>query len=45
VINALMLWLASALVPQFHVSGFIPALLGSLLLTVLNVVISWLVPD
>lgn len=44
VINALMLWLASALVPGFQVTGFLAALLGSLLLTVLNVLISWLMP-
>jgi putative membrane protein len=40
VINALMLWLVAALVPGIRVRGFVPALLGSLLLTVLNVVIA-----
>lgn len=45
VVNALMLWLASLLVPGFYVSGFVAALLGSLLLTILNSVISWLVDD
>lgn len=44
VVNALMLWLASALVPGFYVSGFFPALLGSLLLTILNLLIARLVP-
>lgn len=39
VINALMLWLASALVPGMQIRGFGAALLGSLLLTVLNLVI------
>jgi len=36
VINALMLQLAAAIVPGVRVHGFGPALLGSLLLTVLN---------
>lgn len=40
VINALMLWLAAALVPGIRVRGFVPALLGSLLLTILNVMIA-----
>jgi putative membrane protein len=44
VINALMLWLASVLVPGFDIAGFGAAFLGSLLLTLLNVLIAWLVP-
>lgn len=44
VVNALMLWLASALVPGFDVAGFFAALLGSLLLTILNLLIARLVP-
>ena len=36
VVNALMLWLVAALVPGFRVQGFGSALLGSLLLTLLN---------
>ena len=36
VVNALMLMLAGALVPGFRVQGFGAALLGSLLLTLLN---------
>jgi putative membrane protein len=36
VVNALMLWLVAALVPGIRVQGFGPALLGSLMLTVLN---------
>jgi len=43
VINALMLWMAAALVPGVQVRGFWPALLGSLLLTVLNVALAALV--
>lgn len=44
VVNALAFWLAAALVPGFEIGGFVPALLGSLLLTVLNIVIAQLVP-
>ncbi|HEY8158696.1 MAG TPA: phage holin family protein [Methylobacter sp.] len=39
VINALMLWLVAALVPGIRVQGFWPALIGSLVLTLLNVVV------
>jgi putative membrane protein len=35
-INGLMLMLASALVPGFRVYGFVPAVLGSILLTVVD---------
>jgi putative membrane protein len=40
VVNALMLWLMAALVPGIRIRGFVPALLGSLLLTLLNIVIA-----
>ena len=40
VINALVLWLVAGLVPGFRVRGFGPALVGSLLLTVLNILVS-----
>ncbi len=36
VINGLMLMLASALVPGFRVSGLLPAVLGSILLTLVD---------
>ncbi|MCB9507156.1 MAG: phage holin family protein [Myxococcales bacterium] len=36
VLNALMLMLVAALVPGMTVSGFIPAVIGSVLLSVLN---------
>jgi putative membrane protein len=36
VVNAFMLWLVSALVPGIRIRGFASALLGSLLLTLLN---------
>jgi putative membrane protein len=44
VVNALMFWLVAALVPGFQISGFAAALLGSLLLTVLNLLIDRLAP-
>jgi putative membrane protein len=39
VINALMFWAAASVLDGFHVQGFIAALIGSLLYTVLGVVI------
>ncbi len=36
VLNALMIWLASAFSPGFHIDGFIPALSGSLVLSVVS---------
>jgi putative membrane protein len=44
VVNALMFWLVAALVPGFQIRGFGAALLGSLLLTVLNILIDRLAP-
>lgn len=43
VVNAMMLWLVAALVPGIRVQGFGPALLGSLLLTLLNLAVASLV--
>lgn len=36
VINALTIWLAGTLTPGFEVRGFIPALLGSIVLTLVT---------
>lgn len=44
VVNALMLWLVAGLVPGIHIQGFGPALLGSLVLTLLNLAIGLLIP-
>ena len=38
VINGLLLWLVSAFVPGFHVNGFLAAVAGSILLSV----VSWI---
>jgi len=43
VINALMLELASAFVRGFEVRGFIPALIGSILISVVSSTLQWLV--
>lgn len=44
VINAFMLMLAAAIVPGFRVDGFIAAVLGSALLTIVSAVIGWFLP-
>ena len=43
VVNALMLWLMAALVPGIRVQGFGSALLGSLVLTLLNLAVELLI--
>ncbi|MBZ2183908.1 MAG: phage holin family protein [Bryobacter sp.] len=42
IINALMFWLASALISGFHVTGFFPALLGSIALAVVSTAVDFL---
>ena|SRR6266496_2283856 len=44
VINALMLELASAIVPGFHISGFGAAFIGTIVLSLVNLIIYWLMP-
>ena len=44
VINALMLELASALVPGFHISGFGAAFVGAIVLALINMIMRWLMP-
>ncbi len=41
-INGLMLKLASAIVPGFRVNGCLPAVLGSILLTIVDYALNWL---
>ena|SRR5919109_511181 len=43
VINALMLLLASALVPGFQVRGFLAAFIGGVILMLVNLLLRWLV--
>ncbi len=49
VLNALMLWLTSAISESlglgFHVSGFVPAFLGALVVTVVSVLVSVILRD
>ncbi|NMG09731.1 phage holin family protein [Brasilonema sp. UFV-L1] len=40
VVNALMLWLVGFLVPGFIVAGFLPALLASVVLTLVSTLLS-----
>lgn len=39
ILNAILLWVASAIIPGYSVAGFVPALIGSLVIAVVN----WLV--
>ena len=45
VVNGMVLWLVGALVPGIRVQGFGPAFLGSLVLSILNMVVSLLFPQ
>ena len=45
VINGLMLWLVSALVSGFHVSGFWGAVFGSILITIVSWLLSRFLPS
>jgi putative membrane protein len=42
VLNALMFWLAAAFVPGFTVDGFIPALLGAIVFSIVSMLTSWI---
>jgi putative membrane protein len=44
VINALMLILASKLVPGFVIHGFLPAFWGGILLSILHMFLRWIMP-
>jgi putative membrane protein len=43
VVNALMLWLVGVLVPGIRILGFGPALVGSIVLTLLNIAVATLI--
>ncbi|MHB1051612.1 MAG: phage holin family protein [Thiobacillus sp.] len=45
VLNGLLFWLASALLPGFQVQGFIPAMIGAILYGVITWVLSALIPN
>ncbi|HUP98465.1 MAG TPA: phage holin family protein [Usitatibacter sp.] len=42
VINALLFWLVAEIVPGFRVSGFVAALVGSVLFSLVTLLTSWL---
>jgi putative membrane protein len=42
VINALLFWLVAELVPGFNVNGFLAALVGSILYSVITLITSWI---
>jgi putative membrane protein len=44
VINALMLWFATAFVPGFHISGFVAAFVGAIVLMLVNMLFRALLP-
>jgi len=44
VINGLLLWLVATIVPGFHVNGFLGAVAGSILLSIVSWVLTRLVP-
>jgi putative membrane protein len=44
VINGLLLWLVSAVVPGFHVNGFFGAVVGSVLVSIVSSILTWVVP-
>lgn len=43
VVNALTIWLAGNISPGFHVDGFVPALIGSIVLTIVASVLNYFV--
>lgn len=45
VINGLMLWMVSSVVVGFEVDGFLNAVVGSLILSLVSGLISWVVRD
>ncbi|MGE5248044.1 MAG: phage holin family protein [Verrucomicrobiota bacterium] len=44
VINGLLLWLVSAVVPGFHVQGFFGAVVGSVLISAVSAILTAVVP-
>jgi putative membrane protein len=45
VLNGLLFWLASALLPGFEIDGFVSAMVGAILYGVIAWALSALVPD
>lgn len=45
IVNAIMLFIASAIVPGLTVEGWLPAILGALVLSVVSTILSMIVKD
>ncbi len=45
ILNALLFWLMAVIVPGFTVDGFFPALLGAIVLSILNWLIHLILPE
>jgi putative membrane protein len=45
VINALLFWLVAEMIRGFTVTGFTAALIGSLMYSVISLLVSWLITD
>ena len=45
VVNAVMLLLTSALDASYKVDGFVPALLASVLISIVSTVLNWFIKD
>lgn len=45
VINALLFWFVAEVVKGFTVSGFMAALIGSVLFSIITIISSWLISD
>ena len=43
VVNAITIWIAGSITPGFHVAGFVPALIGSIVLTIVASVLNFVV--
>jgi putative membrane protein len=41
VINAIAFWIVAALTPGFHLAGFLSALLGAIVLTIVSTIVYW----
>lgn len=43
VVNAITIWIAGSITPGFHIAGFVPALIGSIVLTIVASVLNFIV--
>ena len=45
IINALMIILAAAIVPGFHIEGFLAAFLGAIVLAFVHMILRWIIGE